>query len=91
MAEAQRHPRRADGLAPYLRVFARGFGLVALVAMNTRLIAAGNYAGAFVVGGVISILWWSNSSKTREDVRGAGLVYAFGAACGTVFGMWLGS
>jgi hypothetical protein len=63
---------------------------VALVALNTRQIAAGNYSGGFLVGGAISLVWWSNSSKTREDVRGAGLAYALGAACGTVFGMWLG-
>jgi len=76
---------------PYVRVFCRGFVLVALVALNTRQIASGNYLGAFMVGGLISAVWWSNSSKEREDVTGAGAVYAFGAACGTVFGMWLGA
>jgi hypothetical protein len=71
-------------------VFLRGFALVTLVALNTTQIASGNFGGAFVVGGGISLLWWSNSSKKREDVRGAGLAYALGAACGTCFGMWLG-
>jgi hypothetical protein len=89
MAEALRDSGRTNGLA-YARVFLRGFLLVTLVALNTRQIASGNYLGAFTVGGMISIVWWSNSSKTREDVTGAGLAYAFGAACGTVFGMWLG-
>lgn len=78
-------------MMPYARVFTRGFLIVACVALNTRQIAAGNYGGAFVVGAVISGLWWSNSSKKREDVTGAGVAYAFGAACGTVFGMWLGA
>jgi hypothetical protein len=72
-------------------VFLRGFLLVALVALNTRQIASGNYAGAFLVGGAISLVWWSNSSAKREDVKGAGLAYALGAACGTCLGMWLGS
>lgn len=73
----------------YAYVFLRGFVLVALVAANTRQIAQGHYLGAFLVGGAISAIWWSNSSAKREQFRGAGAVYAFGAAVGTVFGMWL--
>lgn len=77
-------------MTAYARVFLRGFALVALVALNTRQIAAGNYPGAFMVGGTISAVWWANSSSKREDVRGAWLAYALGASFGTVFGMWLG-
>jgi hypothetical protein len=73
----------------YLRLWLRGFILVALVAANTRQIAAGDYFGAFLVGGCISFVWWANSSKDRPDAKGAGAAYAFGAACGTVAGMWL--
>lgn len=76
---------------PYARVFLRGFLLVALVSLNTRQIASGNYPGAFLVGGTISAVWWANSSKNREDVPCAWLAYAFGAACGTLLGTWLGS
>jgi hypothetical protein len=72
-------------------VFLRGFVLVTLVSLNTRQIAHGSYPGAFMVGGMISLVWWQNSSAKREDVRGASLAYAFGAAVGTVLGMWLGS
>ena len=46
--------------------------------------------GAFLIGGIISAVWWSNSSAKREQFAGAGAVYAFGAAVGTVVGMWLG-
>lgn len=74
----------------YARTFLRGFVLVALVAMNTRQVATGRYLGAFVIGGLISLVWWQNSSATREEYRGAALLYALGAACGTVCGMWLG-
>ena len=74
-----------------VRTFLRGFVLVALVAANTRQIAQGRYIGAFIVGGLISFVWWSNSSAKREQFTGAGAVYAFGAAVGTVAGMWLGS
>lgn len=76
-------------MSVYLRLFARGFVQVALVAANTRQIAAYHMGGAFVVGGLISLVWWSNSSKNRPDVPGAGAVYALGAATGTVFGMWV--
>jgi hypothetical protein len=71
-------------------LFFRGFVMVALVAANTRQIANGRYGMAFIVGGLISLTWWANSSKDRPDFRGAGVVYALGAACGTVAGMWLG-
>ena len=73
----------------YLRVFLRGFILVALVAANTTQIARGQYIGAFLVGGLISFVWWANSSAQRESFKGAGVLYAFGAAVGTVAGMWL--
>lgn len=82
------------GREPTLRVYAilfgRGLLQVTLVALNVTQVAAGRYVGAFLCGGAISAVWWWNSSAKREDVKGAGLAYAFGAACGTVFGMWLG-
>ena len=71
----------------YLRLFLRGFVLVALTAMNVRQVSQGHYHGAFIVGGLISLVWWQNSSKHRPDVKGAGVAYALGAACGTVAGM----
>ena len=72
-------------------MFGRGLLQVTLVSLNVTQVAAGHYVGAFVVGGMISAVWWANSSKHREDVAGAGLVYAFGAACGTTLGMYIGS
>jgi hypothetical protein len=75
----------------YLRLWLRGFVQVSLVACQTAQIARNHFDGAFVVGWLISFVWWSNSSAKREDVKGAGAVYALGAACGTVVGMWVGS
>lgn len=72
------------------RTFLRGFFLVALVAANTRQIATGRYVGAFLIGGLISAIWWSNSSGQREQFKGACALYALGAAVGTVVGMWIG-
>ena len=77
-------------MSPYLRVFVRGFALVTLVSLNTRQIANGHYPGAFLVGGMISAVWWSNSSAKREDAQYVWAAYALGAACGTVLGMYLG-
>lgn len=70
----------------YWRVFLRGLAMVTLVAMNTRQISTGHIEAACGVGFLISWLWWSNSSKDRPQVKGAGLVYALGASCGTALG-----
>lgn len=81
-------------MTPYLRVFLRGVAMVTLVACNTRQIASGHIGGAVAVGFLISWLWWSNSSKDRPQMPGAGIVYGVGAACGTGLGYliagWLG-
>lgn len=69
-----------------IKTFTRGFTLVMLVSANTVQIADRHWTGMWVVGGLISFVWWQNSSATREDYRGAGFVYALGAACGTVCG-----
>ena len=70
----------------YGRIFLRGLAMVTLVATNTRQIATGHIHGAIGVGFLISWLWWANSSKGRPDVKGGGIVYGVGAACGTALG-----
>jgi hypothetical protein len=75
---------------PYLSLLGRGYVMVTLVSLNTIQVAHGRHVAAVGVGFLISLVWWSNSSKKREDVRGAGIVYALGAALGTLTGMWLG-
>ena len=77
-------------MTPYLSLLVRGYVMVTLVSLNTIQVAHGRHAAAVGVGFLISLTWWSNSSKKREDVRGAGVVYATGAALGTLTGMWLG-
>ena len=69
----------------------RGWLMVTLVSLNTVQIAHGRAAQACVVGFGISWLWWANSSKHRCDTKGAGMVYALGAALGTLTGMWIGN
>jgi hypothetical protein len=70
----------------YWRTAARGFAMVSLVALNTRQLATGHIAGAVCVGFLISVLWYSNSSKDRDNRRGAGIAYGLGAAAGTFVG-----
>lgn len=70
----------------HLRILLRGWLMVSLVSANTVHLASGHTSAAAVGGFCISCLWWSNSSKHREDVRGAGVVYGLGAALGTITG-----
>lgn len=73
-----------------LRLFLRGFVIVMLTAMNVKMISRGLYGWAFVTGFGISAVWFSNAGKASDDRRLTSLlVYASGAACGTVTGMAL--
>lgn len=73
----------------HLSLFVRGFLVVALVAMNTYQLAHQHYLGAFVVGFLISLTWWYNAgSSGRSADRKDGFFYAFGAAVGTVTGLY---
>jgi hypothetical protein len=69
----------------------RGWLMVSLVSLNSVQIIHQRYVSAAIVGFCISALWWTNSSKHRPDSRWAGVVYALGAAAGTVTGMWIGN
>lgn len=76
-----------------IKIAARGFVIVALVAWNVRHVAAGAYLSAALTGGAISVVWWLNAglaAQARAD-KWACLSYGAGAACGTAFGVWLGS
>ncbi len=75
----------------YAVVFGRAFAIVCCTALNVVNVSHGRYRVAFVTGGILSAIWWGNSrTAAHSDLRGAWLVYAMGAACGTVAGMWLG-
>lgn len=74
----------------YASLFGRAFLQVSLVALNVTQIARGHMGGAFVVGFLISLLWFFNArSAGRSDAPGAAWCYALGAGCGTVAGMLL--
>ena len=73
------------------RIMVRGFIIVFLTATNVTQVAGKHYAGAFVVGSLISITWWINSKKAgrSDDIPFAQLAYGLGAGIGTISGMAL--
>jgi hypothetical protein len=72
-------------------IWLRSFKIVTLTALNVMQVSQHRYGVAFITGGLLSWVWWSNTrTAARSDVRYAQLAYAIGAGCGTVFGMWLG-
>ena len=71
-----------------LRLFCRGFVIVALTAANVVFISDRAYLAAFITGFGISAAWWTNAGKAADDRRAVALAaYAIGAATGTVTGM----
>jgi hypothetical protein len=84
------HPTASGEIVGYLTLFARGFLLVFLVSTNTYQIAHQHFIGATLVGFMISLTWFYNARKAaRSDLWGAGVVYALGAAAGTLIGLTL--
>lgn len=70
-----------------LRLSGRGFVYVFLTAANVYQIAHQHYAGMFVMGTLISALWWGNARHSSQaTVPYAGLWYGLGAGLGTVCG-----
>lgn len=80
-----------------MALMVRGFLIVLLTAANIYQIAHKHYAGMFVVGMAISIVWWANAKTSSvTTVPGARYWYGVGAGCGTVAGTalmawWYGS
>ena len=72
-------------------VWFRGFLIVALVSLNTRLLADGR-SEAILVAMLLSGVWWLNARSVSRiaDGAGAACVYAFGAGCGTALGLFVG-
>jgi len=63
---------------------------VSLISLNTYQIAHDHLPGAFVVGCLISWLWWANAGHAgRSTSRLDGVVYGLGAGVGSVTGLLL--
>jgi hypothetical protein len=70
-----------------LKLFLTGFLQVVLVAVNTWQISHCKYAGAFVVGFGISLFWSYNVKKIAFGTLSDRLLYASGAAVGSLTGL----
>lgn len=70
-------------------LFGQGVVYVGLQAANVVQLARHHYTGAFVVGFLISLLWSWNVKGVAVRSGWAGVVYASGAAVGTVLGMFI--
>ena len=75
-------------LREYARIFWRGFLIVLLTSTNVYQVSHRHYLGGFIVGVLISVVWWGNArSSSRSDLPCAGLCYGLGAGAGTLAGM----
>jgi hypothetical protein len=70
-----------------LALFGTGCIQVLLVAINTWQIAHGKWFGCMVVGFLISYVWTWNVKKVAFGTHGDRLIYAGGAALGTIAGL----
>lgn len=75
-----------------LIVWWKAFSIVTCTAVNVTQVTGHNYVGAFFTGSLLSFIWWINAkTAARSENPNARHAYAFGAGCGTVFGMYLGA
>lgn len=80
-----------EGIKAAALIWLRSFSIVTLTATNVVMVSRGHYYAAFWTGSLLSFTWWFNTrTAASSNVRGAAFFYAFGAGCGTVFGMFLG-
>ena len=76
-------------ITSFCGLFAVGFLQVFLVSTNTRQVAQARYPGAFVVGFLISLVWAFGVRSIASSDPWHAVVYATGAACGTVTGIFV--
>ena len=72
-------------------LFVQGALYVGLQAANVVQLARHRVGPAFVVGFLISLLWSFNVKGVAFRSGWGGVIYALGAAVGTVIGMWAGA
>ena len=73
------------------KIWWRSFSIVTCTALNVVQVSQQRFIYAFFTGSLLSYIWWMNTrTAATSNVAGAQLAYAFGAGCGTIFGMYLG-
>lgn len=71
------------------KIFLTSFLQISLVAINTYLIQHLYWVGIFIVSFLISLLWAFNVAKISMSNRNQKLVYALGAGCGAITGLFI--
>ena len=70
-----------------MKLFITGFLQVFFVACNTYFISKSFYIGVFICGLIISLIWSWNVKKIVFGTFNDRIIYAFGAAFGSLFGL----
>ena len=70
-----------------MKLFLTGFLQVFFVACNTYFISKSFYMGVFICGLIISLIWSWNVKKIVFGTFNDRIVYAFGAAFGSLLGL----
>lgn len=70
-----------------MKLFLTSFIQVFFVSVNTVLLAKGYMVGVFFAAFTISFLWCFNVSRVSVAKMREKLIYATGAACGSVSGL----
>jgi hypothetical protein len=72
-----------------IRLFLTAFAQVALVSLNTVLLATGRTAWSIVVAFLISYVWTFNVKRAAFGSHVEKLIYSGGAASGAAFGIYI--
>jgi hypothetical protein len=74
-----------------ISLFITGFSQVFFVAINTVFLANQNYLGVCIAAFMISMIWSFNVKKVAFGTNSDRVVYALGATCGSLAGLFCSS
>jgi hypothetical protein len=76
-------------LLKMIKTFLTSFTQVMLVALNTIYLMEKNFIMVYIISFFISLLWAFNVAKISVSNLKLKLIYALGAGCGAVTGLFL--
>lgn len=82
---------RLGDIIALFSLFSTGFIQVYFVAVNTYFIANEMYLGVLIAAFMISLIWSFNVKKIAFGSLSDRVVYALGATCGSLVGLWSSS
>lgn len=69
-------------------LYATGFIQVYFVAVNTYCVTKSLYIGVVIASFMISLIWSFNVKKIAFGTMSDRVLYAIGATCGSIAGLW---